>query len=76
MSESNSHETAPSNSHERPSDGFISFGPASAHAMAFVLAEVCDDLNIEGDTAKEIIAIRLIELARNGIRDPAQLRRN
>ncbi|PWT91314.1 MAG: hypothetical protein C5B56_04020 [Proteobacteria bacterium] len=68
-------------------DGSAAFVPGGTRAVAFVrteicddlasvLARICDDLNIVADrTAKEIIAIRLIELAQSGIRDPAVLRR-
>jgi len=68
-------------------DGSAAFGPAGVRAMAFVRTEICDDLNnvltricedlniVADMTAKEIIAIRLIELAQSGIRDPALLRR-
>jgi hypothetical protein len=70
MSESNSHNAA--SAMERS----VAFGPAGTRTLEFVLMEICDDLNIVVDkTAKEIIAIRLIELVQSGIQDPVMLRR-
>jgi hypothetical protein len=70
MTESNSHNAVPA------MEGSAVFGPASTRMLEFVLTEICDDLNIVADkTAKEIIAIRLLELVQSGVRDPAMLRR-
>ena len=60
---------------DSPNDS-VALGPASTRAMTHLLTKICDDLNIVADrTTKEIIAIRLMELAQSGVRDPALLRR-
>ena len=44
-------------------------------AMSMALEDVCKALNIGSNTtAREIIAIRIIELARRGERSPTRLR--
>jgi hypothetical protein len=44
-------------------------------AMSMALDDVCMRLKIDGDTsAREAIAIRIIELARRGERSPVKLR--
>jgi len=46
-----------------------------AEAMAMVVEQVCEALSINGDAAaRETIAIRIVELARQGERDPDKLR--
>ena len=52
-----------------------SFVPADIHAMSIALEDVCKALQLDGDArAKEAVAIRIIELARRGERDPTKLR--
>jgi hypothetical protein len=52
-----------------------SFGPKAINAMSMALEDVCTSLGIGADqTAKEVIAIRIIELARRGERSPTRLR--
>lgn len=56
-------------------DGTAAFGPHDVRSMSMALDDVCKALNIDGDTkAREIIAIRIIELARRGERSPTKLR--
>ena len=51
------------------------FEPADIAAMSTALDDVCKALNVNGDVpAREVIAIRIIELARRGERSPAKLR--
>jgi hypothetical protein len=51
------------------------FGPKSIKAMSMALEDVCSSLGIGTDkTAKEVIAIRIVELARRGERSPTRLR--
>ena len=51
------------------------FEPRDITAMSMALDDVCKALNINGDgSAKEIIAVRIIELARRGERSPTRLR--
>jgi hypothetical protein len=51
------------------------FDPGDIKAMAMALEDVCKSLNIDGDvTAREVVAVRIIELARRGERSPAKLR--
>jgi len=51
------------------------FGPNEITAMSMALNDVCKELQIDGDsTAREAIAIRIIELARRGERSPTKLR--
>jgi hypothetical protein len=50
------------------------FDPETIAAMATALEQVCDALNINGDArAREVIAIRIIELARRGENDAEKL---
>jgi tartrate dehydratase beta subunit/fumarate hydratase class I family protein len=61
-------------SSEIPSDQ-NSFDPQANAAMATALEQVCVALRINGNvTAREVIAARIIELARRGERDPKKLR--
>jgi len=51
------------------------FDPTDIQAMSMALDDVCDALALNGDIkAKEIVAVRIIELARRGERSPAKLR--
>jgi hypothetical protein len=51
------------------------FDPETVAAMATALEQVCDTLRINGDaTAREVIATRIIELARRGESDAEKLR--
>ena len=52
-----------------------SFDPDDIHRMSQVLNEVCNALKINGNaTAREVIAIRIIELTKRGERDHTLLR--
>jgi hypothetical protein len=51
------------------------FDPDALRAMATALEEVCRTLRVDGDQrAREVIATRIIELARRGERTPEVLR--
>jgi hypothetical protein len=51
------------------------FEPLDIAAMSTALDDVCKALNINGDgAAREIIATRIIDLARRGERSPIRLR--
>ena len=51
------------------------FEPEAIHAMSVAYEDICRSLKVDGnETARETIAIRVIELARRGERDPAVLR--
>ena len=51
------------------------FDQRDIDAMSRALTDVCNALGIDGDaTAREVIAIRIIELTRRGERDPNLLR--
>jgi hypothetical protein len=51
------------------------FEPESTHAMSVAFEDVCRILKLDGDArAREAIAVRIIELARRGERDPERLR--
>jgi hypothetical protein len=52
------------------------FDPKDVTAMSMALDDVCKELEISagGAAAREIIAIRIIELARRGERSPTRLR--
>jgi hypothetical protein len=56
-------------------DGAAAFDPQDIQAMSTALDQVCHALKIEGDTtAREVVATRIIELARRGERNPMKLR--
>jgi hypothetical protein len=60
---------------EIPSQDHNYFDPQANTAMATALEQVCNVLRINGDaTAREVIAGRIIELARRGERDARKLR--
>ena len=51
------------------------FDPQTVEAMSQALDDICTALRLNGNaTAREVIAIRLVELARAGERDSARLR--
>jgi hypothetical protein len=52
------------------------FEPEATRAMSAAFDEVCRALNLaDGDSrGRETVAVRLIELARRGVRDPEMLR--
>jgi hypothetical protein len=51
------------------------FSPDDIQAMSMALDDVCKALRLDDDaTAKEAVAIRIIELARRGERSPTKLR--
>ena len=50
------------------------FDPDALRAMSTALEEVCRKLEVNGDRrAREAMAIRIIQLARRGERDPERL---
>jgi hypothetical protein len=52
-----------------------SFGPDALRAMSTALEEVCRMLKVDRDQgAREVMAVRIIELARRGPCDPKRLR--
>jgi hypothetical protein len=60
-------------------NGDAVFDPADIQAMSMALADVCKLLKLDGggkakSKAKEVIATRIIELARRGERSPTKLR--
>ena len=51
------------------------FDPADITAMSTALDDVCNMLDLPADgPAREVMALRIIDLARAGERDPARLR--
>jgi hypothetical protein len=52
------------------------FDPKDVTAMSVALEEVCKQLDLPADaaTTREVIAIRIIELAKRGQRSPTALR--
>jgi hypothetical protein len=51
------------------------FGPDEIKAMSMALYVVCKELELDGNAkAREIVAIRIIELARRGELSPTRLR--
>jgi hypothetical protein len=51
------------------------FEPHDIASMSMALDDVCKELGINGDaTSREVIATRIIELARRGERSPTKLR--
>jgi len=51
------------------------FGPDALRAMSTALEEVCRMLKVDRDQdAREVMAVRIIELARRGECDPERLR--
>ena len=55
--------------------GDLAFDPPAIDAMSAALEEICQALHINGNaSAREVIAIRISELARRGERSPTALR--
>ena len=51
------------------------FDPDEIRAMSMALDDVCKALELDGNVkAREVVAIRIIELARRGERSPTRLR--
>ncbi len=52
------------------------FEPEITHAMSVAFDEVCQALNLTAglEREREVIAVRIIELARRGEHDPQRLR--
>jgi hypothetical protein len=51
------------------------FDPDALQAMSIALEDVCRTLQVDGDQrARETMAVRILELARRGERDPERLR--
>lgn len=51
------------------------FSPQDVQSMSEALEDVCQHLGIDGSsTARQMIAMRIIEFARRGERNPATLR--
>ena len=51
------------------------FEPSDINAMSIALDDVCKELKLDGNAkAKEIVAMRIVELARRGERNAARLR--
>jgi hypothetical protein len=56
----------------RGSDGV--FDPKDITAMSMALDDICKELNLRDGPEREIIAERILDLARQGIRSPPALR--
>ena len=53
----------------------VVFEPDDIKAMTIAFDDVCESLKLDGNVkAKEVVAIRIIELARRGERSPTKLR--
>jgi len=51
------------------------FDPKDVEAMSTALEDVCRALNLNGDSsAREAVAVRIIDLANTGERNPTRLR--
>lgn len=51
------------------------FDPKDIRAMSMALDDVCKSLHLpDGSSDKEVVATRIIELARRGVRSPTVLR--
>ena len=50
------------------------FEPNDVQAMSMALEDVCKSLNLRDNRQKEVIAERIVDLARRGIRSPTLLR--
>jgi hypothetical protein len=51
------------------------FDPDALRVMSLALEEACRELRVDGDQhAREAMAVRILELARHGERDPERLR--
>ena len=49
------------------------FEPEATNAMTEAFVKVCQALKLNGDDAREAIAVRIIELAELGERDPERI---
>jgi hypothetical protein len=57
----------------RGSDGV--FDPNDITAMSMALDDICKELNLrDNGSAREVIAVRIIDLAKSGERSPTRLR--
>jgi hypothetical protein len=51
------------------------FDPKDITAMSMALDDICKELNLRDDgAAREVIAVRIIDLAKSGERNPTRLR--
>ena len=51
------------------------FDPKDITAMSMALDDICKELNLRDDgAAREVIAVRIIDLAKSGERSPMRLR--
>jgi hypothetical protein len=52
------------------------FDPEATHALALAFDDICRDMNLANtaNAAREIVAARVIDLAREGVVDPKILR--
>lgn len=50
------------------------FDPNDIQAMSMALDDVCKSLNLREGAAREVIAERIVNLARRGVRSPTVLR--
>jgi hypothetical protein len=52
------------------------FAPETTHAMSVAFEDACDTLQLpeKAKYAREVVALRIIDVARSGERDPVQLR--
>jgi len=51
------------------------FDPQDITAMSMALDDICKELNLRDDgAAREVIAVRIIDLAKSGERSPTRLR--
>jgi hypothetical protein len=50
------------------------FDPDQIKAMSWALEEVCNALHVCDDTSREIVAVRIIELAQCGVQNGVALR--
>jgi hypothetical protein len=58
---------------QRTRDGV--FDPEDLIAMSMALDDICKDLNLrDNGSAREVIAMRIIDLAKTGERSPTRLR--
>ena len=50
------------------------FDPKDIQAMSMALDDVCKSLNLRDGPAREVVAERIVNLARGGVRSPTVLR--
>jgi hypothetical protein len=51
------------------------FDPDTTHSMALALDEICRELKLDlNGREREVLATRIVDLVREGLRDPIQLR--